>query len=180
MGLFSRNDPLTRQLAALEEKRAAFILEAERFGFAPRRTLYVTRDGGFSGLADLDGCVALIYGPGPAEERDFSITFFDKNGLTASISEEYIAPTGMGGAFGFGTKPMGGFTISLMLPNGAVEKFTVMGNRDCCLETEGPRDRLFSEKPHKNGWNFAWEMNPVSPRDAAAIGNRWLELINSR
>ena len=178
MGIFSKNDPLTRQLVALEEKREAFAREMS--GFRPVRTLYVTREGGFAGLADLGKRIALIYGPGPAEDADFGVTYFDKRAITAAISEEYVKPTGMGGAFGFGTKPLGGFTISISSPGAEPAAFTVMGNRDCCLETAGSPDKLFSAKHHKNGWNFAWELNPVSPREAAALGKKWLSIITEQ
>ena len=177
MGFFAKNDPLTLQLIALEEKRAAFAARMNSEGFAPLRTVYATRDGGFTGLADMGGRIALIYGPGPAEDKDFSVTYLEKSGLNASLSDEYVKPTGMGGAFGFGTKPMGGFVISLTAPGAEPVRFSVMGNRDCCLETVAGRDRLFSEKQHKNGWNFAWLLNPVTPREAAALGKKWLKII---
>lgn len=175
---FPKEGTRRNNLMALEDKRVAFAHRMRDIGYRPERTLYVQREGGFWAMAADGEERFLLYGPGPGEDADFSMEIYPRGALKIELRPESIAPAGMGGAFGMGTRGAEGFTYLIERPDGTKIAWTLLSGTGAFLEADRRTNALLSEKRSRGGTNFVWAFSPGSAREIQKIGREWLKRMS--
>jgi len=163
-------------LADLEERRVKFIESVKNAGIAPEKSLYIQREGGFWGFCVMRDKKYLIYGAGPAEDKDFYIE--DISDASIIIEDIYTPSKGLGGVLGFGTRGGSGVCFTITRADGTSLEVPLLGALGAALDIDGG-GRFFDTKINRRTPNFAWNLEPVSPAKAKKIGLKWKEILGA-
>lgn len=178
MGQFSDGAARRDQLRILEDKRLAFAARVREEGFDPEFSLYIQREGGFWGLAVNGEERCVLYGPGPGEDADFRVDRYPPGALTVGTLPVAVEATGLGGAFGLGSKGGEGFTIVVLTPEGGRIEMTLLSSIGAYLETDRRTNGLLSQRRARGDSNFVWLLRPADRAEVREVCERWRERMS--
>lgn len=170
MGLFSSpaEDARKNNLKNLEDKRLRFLSGIQSPG---EMLLTITDRGSLRALGTVDGAPCAVIAPELTGEDEYRC--IPLSGCTYRKESFYEASTGLGGAFGFGTKGGVGFTIILETPQGEWE-FPYIFKKSSCLICSAKKNPMLAPKRRKGDANPAWELPPIDRSDLKRI-EAWLD-----
>lgn len=183
MGIFGANEKSIKEserkarLKRLEDKRLKFAADMAARGVKPDDAVYIQREGGFWGLMTLGEQRALVYGPGPMDDADFSIEFFMPGDYAVEKTEAVVQSKGMGGAFGFGTRGGRGFTLTIKRPDETSVEITLLSDIGSFMACKDG-GALLKLKRNRGDANFCWDFRTRPVNEVLRLGEKWLALLS--
>ena len=163
----------TRDLQALEIKRADFARRLLKRGLLFEQALFVQQGGGFSGIAVFHDTLYLITGPAPADtDSDFTCRHLPNP--NCKFLPFVIDGEGMMGVFGMGKKGGVGYKLQIDQNDGEPIVQEYLPALNSILEMpKGAHCALFNAVCRNKPDNFVWSFRSIETATMEDIAIRW-------